>query len=1090
MIQAILPTTLLAGVVLIVLATIGLGMRNPVLLRLGLRNTMRRPTQSLIIIAGLVLSTGLITTFVALPDSLNASTVADRLVRAGHVDESVTGPLTQDQITQALASLGRLSQVQAATAASLQRATVTSERTQVSFGNQSSDDLYLLAVPPAFDQVYGPITDNQGHTLRFAGLRPGDVLVSSTLAQRFDVRPGDQIQIKQQGLEGTFPGTVRAVLSHDLVLTSAELAADAALPEVIVPTITIQQMFAQRYHLPFVPNLLCVKNVGSGGLDDGGPDGSRSQTVLQLLQSIFRVAPVDTSDPEITRAPTDLTSLSIHPLKPGAVTFQGPAGFAGNISMIPVLSNKLELSQSPAARQLFLLLPAFSCLLVGAGILLQILLSLLLAVERRIELAMCRAIGLQRHHLMYILLIEGCSYGVMAGVFGVGLGIAALALELAVLGQAPTLFDPNIPIHTGHIPLFLSVSWQSIVTAWSIGVLLTVAVVGICSLWMSRTNIVAALRDLDDYPIVRVPLQILVRALRWQSFDAAGQLLPETLAKRYARLLETLGRFAWELCARGMLLLILGFLCFEVSILQNPSTTWLQLSSMALFIAGGGLFANWALSQLNLAASLVRRISFSLIGLGWLILGFQAGMALYVQAFAPTEGVLAPGTYVDQQPVLQTFLLTFLPLVGGVILIMSNVDLLVGMLSLLVRSIHSLSPLSHLSLVYPLTFRFRSGVTVLLLALIVFLVQLLVVNNLSSIQQTQLPLTTGNFQLELSTTDPRASQVLGTQLLATPTTLRQDIAVATQMRFLYSPAGPTTPIVLLPGRLAYGSGYPPMVVDATYLSQTTMPMYVRAQGYASDQQVWAAVRDHPGDVVMQYKDGLGLPTSNGFPPFAVDIPTSAAPGATYHRVTVVGIVAGNTYWSTIFLSQRTAAEIVSQPSSWTYYYFRFQPGVSANQVISDLHRVLPLAAYNVTLSSLEETDQNAYTASLTSFLSSYLVMGLLFGAFSIGVITSHSVVERRQQIGMLRALGFSRELIRRSFLLEASFLIILGLVIGTGLAWWLSIQIAHAASLDVSIPSVPVALLLIGSYLVALGCIILPAQRASHIPPAEALRYE
>jgi putative ABC transport system permease protein len=226
MTQAILPPTLLAGVVLIVLATIGLGMRNPVLLLLGLRNTMRRPTQSLIIIAGLVLSTGLITTFVALPESLNASTVADRLVRAGQVDESVTGPLTQDQITQALASLGRVSQVQAAAAASLQRATVTSERTQVSFGNQSSDDLYLLAVPPAFDQVYGPIADTQGHALRFAGLRPGDVLVSSTLAQRFDVRPGDQIQIKQQGLEGTFPGTVRAVLSHDLVLTSAELAAN------------------------------------------------------------------------------------------------------------------------------------------------------------------------------------------------------------------------------------------------------------------------------------------------------------------------------------------------------------------------------------------------------------------------------------------------------------------------------------------------------------------------------------------------------------------------------------------------------------------------------------------------------------------------------------------------------------------------------------------------------------------------------------------------------------------------------------------------------------------------------------------------
>src|SRR5215469_16819011 len=250
--------------------------------------TMRRPAQSLIIIAGLVLSTALITILVALPDSLNYSTVADRLARVGHVDETVTGPLTQDQVTQALAHLGRLSQVQAATAASLQWATVTSQRTQVSFGNQPSDGLYLLAVPPAFDQVYGPLPDTLGYSLHFADLRPGDVFISNTLAQRFDVRPGDQIQIKQHGLEGTITGTVRAILSTDLVLSSAELAGNAALPEVILSTATMQQVFVQRYHLAFVPNLLCVRNVGSGGLDDGGPGGSRSQAVLHVLQSIFR----------------------------------------------------------------------------------------------------------------------------------------------------------------------------------------------------------------------------------------------------------------------------------------------------------------------------------------------------------------------------------------------------------------------------------------------------------------------------------------------------------------------------------------------------------------------------------------------------------------------------------------------------------------------------------------------------------------------------------------------------------------------------------------------------------------------------------
>jgi ABC-type lipoprotein release transport system permease subunit len=1085
MTQAILLAALVGGVLL---SMVLLGARNPVLLRLGLRNTTRRPTQALTIMASLVLSAALITLFVALPDSLNSSTVADRLTLAGSVDETVTGPLTQNQVTQALARLERLSQVQVATAAFLQEATIVSERTQVSFGNQPSDGLYLLAVPPTFDQVYGPIADSRGHLQHFADLRPGEVLISSSLAQRFNVRPGDQLQIKEHGLVGTITGTVRAILSHNLVMTSAELAGNAALPEVILSTATLQEMFAQRYHLPFVPNMLCVKNAGLGGSDNGEP-GSRSQAVLQVLQSLFGVAPVDTSNPDITRSPTDLTSVNIHPLNPGAVEFQGPEGFAGNVSMVPVISNKLELSQSPAARQFLLLLPTFSCLLVGAGILLQILLSLLLAAERRAELGMCRAIGLQRRHLVSALLIEGCAYGVLASACGVALGIAALALELALLGQAPTLFDPSIPIHTGHVPLHLFVSWQSALTAWSIGVIVTVAVVGICAIWISRTQIVAALRDLDDPVPARVPLQSLLRDLKSQAFDASRQLLPETSARRRARLLGSLGQCGWELCARGFLFLLLGFLMFEASTVQAAATTWPQLLGLALFIAGGGLFANWGLPQLKVAPSLARRVSFSLIGLGWLALGLESGMVLFVKAFAPAATVLEAGQQIVEMPVPQILLFTLLPLVGLVMLVMINADLLAGLLSRLARGIRGLAPVSRISLAYPLTFRFRVGVAVLLLGLVTFLVQLLVVSNLSSIQQTQLPLTTGNFQMELSTTDQQASQALGARLLSTSTTLRQDIAVVTEMRFLYSPIGPTNPLVFLPGHPSYG-GIPPLVVDDTYLSLTTMPIYARAQGYTSDRQVWAAVRDHPNDVVLQYREGLDLPTNHGFAPFGVDIPASAAPGAAYHQVTVIGIVAGNTYWPTIFLSPRTAAGMAVQPSSWVFYYFRLQPGVSVEQTISDLHRSLPLATSNVTLSSLEETDQNAYTANVTSFLSSYLALGLLFGAFSIGVIASRAVVERRQQIGMLRALGFSRSLVRRSFLLESSFIITLGLLIGTALAWWLSAQIAQEISQNVSFPLGPAALLLAGSYLVAFGCTFLPARRASLIPPAEALRYE
>jgi ABC-type antimicrobial peptide transport system permease subunit len=128
--------------------------------------------------------------------------------------------------------------------------------------------------------------------------------------------------------------------------------------------------------------------------------------------------------------------------------------------------------------------------------------------------------------------------------------------------------------------------------------------------------------------------------------------------------------------------------------------------------------------------------------------------------------------------------------------------------------------------------------------------------------------------------------------------------------------------------------------------------------------------------------------------------------------------------------------------------------------------------------------------NFNSFLSSSLILGLLFGALAIGVITSRSVIERRQQIGMSRALGFSRGLVLRSFLLEAGFVITLSLLIGTILVLWVADQITSSTYPGFPIPIIPLALILAGSYLTACITTVLPSRAASRIRPVEALRYE
>ena len=52
----------------------------------------------------------------------------------------------------------------------------------------------------------------------------------------------------------------------------------------------------------------------------------------------------------------------------------------------------------------------------------------------------------------------------------------------------------------------------------------------------------------------------------------------------------------------------------------------------------------------------------------------------------------------------------------------------------------------------------------------------------------------------------------------------------------------------------------------------------------------------------------------------------------------------------------------------------------------------------------------------------------------MGVVSTRAVVERRQQIGMLRALGFQREMVSWSFMIESSFVALLGIGLGTVLA--------------------------------------------------------
>jgi len=230
------------------------------------------------------------------------------------------------------------------------------------------------------------------------------------------------------------------------------------------------------------------------------------------------------------------------------------SGAAPGLVVNPVKADQLEAAASGAEfiTTLFITFGTFS---IFSGILLIFLIFTVLAAERKSELGMSRAVGLQRADLVRQFVTEGLAYNFLAAAIGAALGVAAALLLAGTLTQI--LGDSSLNITP-------RVSPRSIAIGFMLGLVISFITVSLSAIRTSKVNIIAAIRDLNLPVPERLPQWTLFLRpfVVWRAaLEQAGQ----GNGREALRLFLLAGpkailNFWGALFARGPVLIVLGYL--------------------------------------------------------------------------------------------------------------------------------------------------------------------------------------------------------------------------------------------------------------------------------------------------------------------------------------------------------------------------------------------------------------------------------------------------------------------------------------------------------------------------------------------------
>ena len=450
------PVSTIAAVLGVIVAVFGvvllfIAVRNPILVRMAFRSVWRRPARSVLIIVGLMLATAIISSAFTTGDSVAFSIkssaiddlrLLDEVIRVDEDSELWEEAGVPDEFPESIFhEVGPL--LEADPDIDGVMPVLGEQVAAINFRTKQFEvNTLLVGVDPARTAGFGTLLDAQGDPIDLASLGPNEVIIDQEGAEKLEARVEDVLGVAL-GPDDLQQMTVKAIAVGWYVKR------DFTEVVMMIPLLRAQQLLDREGLLSFI----LISNHGDelSGVDLTG----------EILERFGDLPALKDAGLEVFDLKRDIIDLA-----------------------------------NEFASVFVSIFTTFGLFGIGVGLLLIFLIFSMLAAERKGELGMSRAVGMQRRHLMRLFMVEGTIYGVGSAAVGAFIGVwLGYLLVFVVSGAFATQSD--------DFSLTAHVTPRSVLVSFLFGSIITFVTVIFASRRISRLNIVRAIRDIPEPQLAR-----------------------------------------------------------------------------------------------------------------------------------------------------------------------------------------------------------------------------------------------------------------------------------------------------------------------------------------------------------------------------------------------------------------------------------------------------------------------------------------------------------------------------------------------------------------------------------------------------------